>query len=296
MGNTVNFTINFNGNAEAFTNGLLNVTGKLKGQMDTLSTTFGKFKADIIAFQQAAQLARDFGETLKSVTEPGLKLNTSLTDLAAITGVTGNQLKEIEDYARQSAKTFGGTAAQGVEAYKLILSQLSPEIAKVPAALNEMGNSISTLSKTMGGDVAGATEVLTTAMNQFQVSTEDPIKAAKVMSSMMNTMAAAAKEGSAELPAIKAALEQSGMAAKTAAVSFEETNAAIQVLDKAGKKGSEGGVALRNVMATLAQGRFLPKDVQEELNAAGVSINELTNTSKSFADRLQALSPVINDM
>ena len=99
MGNTVNFTINFNSNAEAFTNGLLNVTGKLKGQMDTLSTTFGKFKEDIIVFQQAAQLVRDFGETLKSVTEPGLKLNTSLTDLAAITGVKGNQLKEIGFFA-----------------------------------------------------------------------------------------------------------------------------------------------------------------------------------------------------
>ena len=35
------------------------------------------------------------------------------------------------------------------------------------------------------------------------------------------------------------------MAAKGAGVSFEETNAAIQVLDKAGKKGAEGGVALR---------------------------------------------------
>ena len=56
------------------------------------------------------------------------------------------------------------------------------------------------------------------------------------------------------------------------------------------------GVALRNVMATLAQGRFLPKDVQEELNAAGISINALTDNTKSFADRLQALSPVINDM
>ena len=52
------------------------------------------------------------------------------------------------------------------------------------------------------------------------------------------------------------------MAAKAAGVSFAETNAAIQVLDKAGKKGSEGGVALRNVMSTLAQGRFLPKDVR----------------------------------
>ncbi|MEG1762638.1 MAG: phage tail tape measure protein, partial [Bacteroidales bacterium] len=162
------------------------------------------------------------------------------------------------------------------EAYKLVLSQLSPEIAKVPSALSSMGTSISTLSKTMGGDVAGATEVLTTAMNQFQVSTDDPIAAASEMSRMMNVMAAAAQAGSAELPQIKAALEQCGMASKGANVSFAETNAAIQVLDKAGKKASEGGIALRNVLATLSQGRFLPKDVQQELVAAGVSVESLT--------------------
>ncbi len=295
MGNTVNFTINFNGNAEAFTNGLLNVTGKLKGQMDTLSTTFGKFKANLIVFQQASQLAQSFGETLKGTAEPGLKLNTSLHELSAITGVTGEKLKEIEGYARETAKTFGGSAAQSVESYKLILSQLSPEIAKVPAALSSMGDSIATLSKTMGGNVAGATEVLTTAMNQFQVSTKDPIKAAGEMQRMMNVMAAAAQQGSAELPAISAALQQSGMAAKGANVSFAETNAAIQLLDKAGKKASEGGVALRNVLATLAQGRFLPKDVQQELTAAGVSMNKLTDNSLSLADRLSALSPIAND-
>ena len=85
------------------------------------------------------------------------------------------------------------------------------------------------------------------------------------------------------------------MAAKAAGVSFEETNAAIQVLDKAGKKGAEGGVALRNVMSILATGRFLPKDVQEELTAAGVDINALTDKSKTLTERLQPLKTVLDD-
>lgn len=158
-----------------------------------------------------------------------------------------------------------------------------------------MGDAVAVTSKLMGGDATAAAEVLTTAMNQFQVSLDDPIAASKEMSEMMNTMAAAAKEGSAELPAIKLALENAGMAAKTAGVSFAETNAAIQVLDKAGKKGAEGGVALRNVMATLAQGRFLPKDVQQELQAAGVSIDDLTDKNKTLSERLTPLQAVMND-
>ena len=112
---------------------------------------------------------------------------------------------------------------------------------------------------------------------------------------MMNVMAAAGQEGSAELPQIKEALEQAGMAAKGAGVSFEEANAAIQVLAKAGKKGSEGGIALRNVIATLSQGRFLPKDVQKELRAAGINVTNLADRGKSLKERLELLRPVMND-
>jgi len=140
-----------------------------------------------------------------------------------------------------------------------------------------------------------AAEVLTTAMNQYGVSLADPMEASRKMAEMMNVMAAAGQAGSAELPAIKAALEQCGMASKAANVSFEETNAAIQVLDKAGKKGSEGGVALRNTLSILSQGRFLPKDTREELERAGIDVLALGDKSKSLKERLELLKPVLND-
>lgn len=232
---------------------------------------------------------------IDSLNGPGMQLSTSMHDLQAMTGVAGQKLKEIEGYARDSAKTFGGSAAEGVESYKLILGQLSPEIAKVPTALKSMGETVSYTSKLMGGDTTAATEVLTTAMNQYGISLKDPTQASKVMAAMMNVMAAAAGEGSAELPQIKAALEQTGMAAKSAGVSFEETNAAIQVLDKAGKKGSEGGVALRNVLATLGQGRFLPKAVRAEFKALGIDINQLNNPNKTLTERLNMLKPLLKD-
>ncbi len=73
-----------------------------------------------------------------------------------------------------------------------------------------MGKSISTLSKTMGGDTRAATEVLTTAMNQYGISTKDPMRASVEISKIMNIMASAAKEGAAELPQQKASLEQAG--------------------------------------------------------------------------------------
>jgi len=304
MDNTLNYILKFNSNADrvsASINKLDKGLGKVKKSVKSMQSDFSKSLDKIndslgtIKLQSFIQNVQSASQGLDSLNEPGLKLGSSLADLSAITDVTGDGLKKIEDYARDSAKTFGGDAAAGVESYKLILSQLSPEIAKVPEALKDMGTNANLLAKTMGGDVGAATEVLTTAMNQYQVSTKDPIKASKEMGIMMNIMSAAAKEGSAELPAQKAALEQSGMAAKTANVSFAETAAAIQVLDKAGKKGSEGGVALRNVLSKLSKGRFLPKDVQQELQGAGVDISILGDKSLTMADRLKPLKGIMHD-
>lgn len=295
MANNITFTINFEGNAEENTGKIIKGVGTLNGVMNVLEKTMVKVGAKIVAFNQLTDSLKNLSASFGEMAAPGMALDSAMHELSAITGVVGRQLKEIEGYARSSAKTFGGSAADSVESYKLVLSQLSPEIAKVPSALSAMGRSISILSKTMGGDTAAAAEVLTTAMNQFKVSTEDPTAAAGEMARMMNVMAAAAQAGSAELPAIKAALEQSGMAAKSAAVSFEETNAAIQVLDKAGKKASEGGVALRNILATLSQGRFLPKDTVEELTAAGINVDSLADKSLSLSERLTLLKPLLND-
>lgn len=216
-------------------------------------------------------------------------------DLSAVAGVTGDGLKQIESFARQSAKAFGTDAAVAVEGYKLLLSQLTPELGKYPEALREMGDCIQTTSKLMGGDGVAAAQVLTTAMNQYGVSMDDPTAAAGEMARMMNVMAAAGQAGSAELPAISAALQQCGMAAKAANVSFEETNAAIQVLDKAGKKASEGGVALRNVLGQLSKGRFVEKQAREELEAAGIDVVALGDNTKSLKERLEMLKPLLND-
>lgn len=232
---------------------------------------------------------------LSELGQAGIKLDSQMHDLSAVAGVTGDGLKQIEKFARESAKAFGTDASVAVEGYKLLLSQLSPELGKYPEALRSMGDCIQTTSKLMGGDGVAAAQVLTTAMNQYGVSLEDPTAASEEMARMMNVMAAAGQAGSAELPAISAALQQCGMAAKAANVSFEETNAAIQVLDKAGKKASEGGVALRNVLGQLSKGRFVEKQAAEELQKAGIDVVALGDNSKTLKERLEMLKPMLND-
>ncbi len=295
MNNNLKYNINFSVNPANIFNDLNKQINEVTANTQKMSSSFGGCWRQLLSINQALEGVRNLTTLLDGAIQPGSSLNASLTDLSAITGLTGKALSEIGEAARSSARIFGTDAAQNVESYKLLLSQLSPDIAKSSEALKLMGSHVNTLSKTMSGNTVAATEVLTTAMNQYGVSLDNPMRASKTMAEMMNVMAAAAKEGSAELPQIKAALENVGMVAKTTGVTFSETNAAIQVLDKAGKKGAEGGVALRNTLSILSEGRFLPKQTREALEEAGINIAQLADHTTPLTTRLNALKPIMND-
>lgn len=240
----------------------------------------------------ATQLSARFTEAV----QPGINFQSQLAEVSAITGVAGQKLNDLGDNARKTAKAFGGDAAAQLEAYKTVLSRLGPDIAGSPKALDAMGQQIQILSKTMGGDAVGATNALTTAMLQYQVDLSNPIAASAEMAKMMNTMAAGAKYGAAEVPQVSAALEQTGVAAKLAKLSFEETNAAIQAMATGGKYGSEAGVALRNVLTTISAPAALSKDAVGVLGAYKINMAAIADASKPFSERLKLLGPIQNDI
>lgn len=295
MANVFDYIFNIGGNYTATINGMSTATGDFSAKVDGAQNSIGKLTSVLAGIDLVKNAIDGLQQATDAFSESGIALDRNMHDLSAVAGVTGDRLKQIEGFARQSAKTFGTDASVAVEGYKLLLSQLSPELGKYPEALSAMGDCIQTTSKLMGGDGVAAAQVLTTAMNQYGVSLEDPMAASEEMARMMNVMAAAGQVGSAELPAQAEALQQCGMASKAANVSFEETAAAIQVLDKAGKKASEGGVALRNVLGQLSKGRFVEKQAAEELKKAGIDVVVLGDNSKTLKERLEMLKPMLND-
>lgn len=129
---------NISGNAANATANISNNVSQLSNELKGVINVFNNFAEKIVAFNQISQSIQNFRDNFSSAIQPGITLNASLTDLSAIAGVTGDKLKEIEGYARDTAKTFGTDAASSVESYKLLLSQLSPELGNYPAALRAM--------------------------------------------------------------------------------------------------------------------------------------------------------------
>lgn len=268
---------------------------KTEATLGSFQNAVKKMGESFFFFNQISQGVQSINNEFQNAIAPGLALQTSMKELEAVTGVAGETLRQIEMDGRQMAKTFGGDAAKSIEGAKLLLSQLTPEIAKQPEALKAMEVNTALLSKQLKNNIPAATEIATTAMNAFGVSMDDPMAAAREMRKMMDMMTEAGNAGSAELPAIKEALSNIGASAKNANISFSETNAAIQVLDHSALKGAEGGTALRNVLAKLSEGRFMSKESLTALQGAGVDISKLTDKSRTLAERLDELKKIQND-
>lgn len=243
----------------------------------------------MMAVQAGAQAITDLGRPLLEGAEGTYKLDAALHELKGITGVTDLALSDIKKRARETAVEFGGSASESINSYTVLLSKLDAKIAQNPEALGKMGTSVALLGETMRGDLVGATNSAASVMNQFGVDLSDPTAAAEEMDVMLNNLAASAKVGSQDVPVVARAIDEVGASAKNANVSFIETNAALQVLGKFGKEGAEGGIALRNVLSTMGKKEFLPKEVLQQLQAAGVNVDVLADKSKPLADRLTEL-------
>jgi TP901 family phage tail tape measure protein len=269
------------------------VTDSLVDRTDKLGQCFKRINA--IDLQAISQSAQNLNDRFANLNAPFISYESGLAEVSAITGVTGKQLDDLGKKAKDSAEKFGGSATDSLTTYKTLLSRLGPDIAKSPEALAKMEENVRTLSKTMGNDAVGSVDALTTAMLQYGVDLSNPVTAQQEMTNMMNVMAAGAKEGAAEVPAIADALKVAGVQAKQSNVSFAETNAVLQELSKGGKNGAEAGTALRNVLAKMSGEDVLSKDAIGKLDKMGVNMKIVSDTTLPLTTRLRELKKAQGD-
>ena len=243
--------------------------GKLKNVLGQLGLAFGAF-----------QLLKSAGQTI-------VEFDKQVKNLVSITGASGKDLEFFKEQAKSLGTEVTGGASAVIEAYKLIGSA-KPELLKNSKALDSLTQSAIKLSQASGLELPDAATRLTDAMNQFGAPAEDA-------SRFINVLANASLEGSAAIPDVTDSLLKFGAVARTSNVSIEESAALIETLASKGLKGAEGGTALRNVMLKLSAPDALPKEAVDMMKKLGISLEDVSDTSVPFTDRLRAMKPLLKD-
>tara|TARA_R110000803_G_scaffold14383_5_gene39983 strand:+ start:8312 stop:11326 length:3015 start_codon:yes stop_codon:yes gene_type:complete len=247
-----------------------------KQQMDSLGKSTG-LATKAIGLFGAAFAAAGIGSAFKKITTDTMAFTKSISELSAITGATGKDLKFYEEQAALIGKTTTLSASQAATAFKLIASA-KPDLLENAEALAAVTKEAVTLAEAAGVGLADAASTVGVSLNQFGA---DASEAAR----FVNVLAAGAKEGSSSITDTSMAMKNAGVAAKLAGLSFEEANVGIQLLAKGGLFAAEAGTGFRQVLLKLeneAEDKFKPSMVGlagalENLAAEEMSLTELTS-------------------
>lgn len=216
------------------------------------------------------------GLSLGAIITTTREYGQALSDLSAITGATGAQLKSLDEAAQEMGRSTEYSASQAVEALKLMASA-KPELLQTADGLTEATKSALTLAQAAGSTLPDATRTLALSLNQFGAGAQEADR-------YINVLAAGAKFGASEIADTAAAIKNGGVAAAQAGIGFETLNAAIQVLAEREIKGGEAGTALRNVILALEKGT----DKTLKPSVVGLS-GALDNLSKKNLSTAQAV-------
>lgn len=194
-------------------------------------------------FNQISELFGRAAESLQNITAPGVEFEQGMADLSAITGIAGKKLEDLGARARKVGKDTGVGAANAVEAYKLLASQI--DVSKIGMdGLNTLQDKTITLAQASGLGMADAANALAGTINQFGLEAGEANR-------IINVLAAGAKYGAAEIPDLAESFKVAGATANAAGLSVEGAAGALETLSKMNLKGAEAGTALRNVLLKM---------------------------------------------
>ena len=181
-----------------------------------------------------------FGAAAKACIAKASEFEVHMDELSSLTGLTGDSLKEMGDIALDMSAKFGSSGGAIVDTMKLIGSQ-APELIKDSEALAAVTESANVLAKAGGISVEQAGKAITGVMNQMGASATEATE-------IINVLAAASQQGSADIQYLNTAFEKSGTAASSAGMSYTELAAAIETV---GPKFSSADVAGSQLSSTL---------------------------------------------
>ena len=225
------------------------------------------------------------GKAMGDVVANGRALETSMSHLQSLTGLSTDVMGRVKQMATDTAMAMGISSDQIIDSYGVIGSKM-PELLKSPEALDAIARSAATLAKAGVMPLEASIESLTGIMNQMGASAEEA-------DTYINVLAAGSKNGAGNIEYLATAFTKCGSAIRNAGLSVQQGTALIEALAKRMPDAAEAGTALRNVllvMGTTAGDDLNPKIVgldkaMENLHARiGDHANKANDRIRQTAD------------
>jgi len=253
---------------EQRTRGLEGATNKAGGSLGGLVAKLGLTTVALYGSMRA----------ISSVVRVGADFEKKMSNVAAISGATAEELKALESNAKQLGATTVFTASQ--------VAELQTEFAKLGFTSTEIrGVTKDTLAlaAASGSDLATSAAVAGQTLRAFGLDVSET-------SRVTDTMALSFSASALDMDKFTNSMQYVAPVAKAVGFSVEGTTALLGGLANAGISGSLAGTALRTVFLKLADSN---SDLTKRLGGSVKSADELIPALKKLSDSGVDLTEVL---
>lgn len=216
-----------------------------------------------------------------AATKVGMDFQSAMSQVAAISGATTEDLKLLSDTAKEMGATTKFTATESANALNY-LALAGFDAQKSVEALPKILN----LAAAGGLDLAYASDLVTDSMASLGLTVDD-------LEGFTDELAMTASKSNTSVAQLGEAILTVGGTAKMLSGGTVELNAALGILADNGIKASEGGTALRNVILSLTA----PTDkAAAEMARLGVNAFDAQGNMKPLNDVMEDLNKALSTM
>lgn len=210
----------------------------------------------------------------KDVIQTGEQFSSSMSEVAAISGATAEELQRLEEAARLYGSTTKFSATEAADALKyMALAGWSAQqsIDGLPAVLD--------LAAASNMELGRASDIVTDYITAFELEVEDAAHFVDIMTYAQNN-------SNTTTEMLGQAYKNCAATAASMRFTVEEVTAALMTMANAGVKGGEAGTTLNTLMTRLATNA---KNCADELGELGVEIYDSQGNMNSLSDILNKM-------
>lgn len=191
----------------------------------------------------------------------------SMSQVEAVSGASGEEMRALEEKARQMGATTKYSAFEAADAMNY-MGMAGWKSGQMIAGIEGIMN----LAAASGEDLATTSDIVTDGLTAFGMAAEQSGELADVM-------AAASSNANTNVSMLGESFKYVAPVAGSMGYTCQDTAIALGLMANAGVKASQGGTSLRSIMSRLAAPT---KEVDAAMSALGLSIQNDDGTMKSF--------------
>lgn len=257
--------------------GIKDGTEKSGGLLDKLK---GKFS---VAFAAIGGIVAGFSmaEMARQIVETGQKFEYSMSNVAALSGATGDELDALEAKAREmgASTTFSASEAADALGYMALAGwDANESMEGLPGVLS--------LAQAGQMDLAAASDLVTDYLSAFGMEADETGR-------MVDVLAYAQANANTTVDGLGMAFKNVAANAHAAGMDVETTSAAISMMANQGLKGSEAGTALAAVLRDMTA---KAEDGAIAIGDQTVAIADSQGNYRDFTDILRDVTAATEGM